>query len=374
MVMQRSTLGRATPALIIGAIGVAGAVWVSAEFWRHSTKLTRHLLGGQPPTLSTDRDLNELLRPYLYSRDHAVHFVDSSILPVSATTRRKTVHRVGTSTLKSIAVYEERLTGGLPIAFRSYLQDRMVLLLADRGENDRTGWSAIVASIAASIGRDDESVYARLRERAERYLSDRSLPTELRKARQLFDLYESVQPRPEELPFAVATEPGADRWNLLIRTAPHRTVDPDFGRVFAVHQIDGHRLIGEVRARVTSVYANLPLIRPWFAENVIDDAAQVPTEMQVRHFGDGAPLHIVPSSLVIFLGMDVTFEVSESTAHSAMAEASAKRLCCELRGSDLTLSLDPSGVVQAGTTLFRGRTMPGEPRLVAVVSKRRSVQ
>lgn len=365
-------LQHARAAVLAAGLFIAGAVgawWTGQEFLVSAKRLLSYLHSNKPPVISDDADLNRHLGLYLFDPNYSVHFINTGNASLAAPLRRKTVQHLGTTVLRDQPQYDER-NASLPVAFRAYLLDRLSLLGLGLQPREKATWISIVDQVEDSLGRTSSNDYAEARIRAEAFLQNSKLPSELKKAQNLFRLYEN-NPHPGDQSFFVGTQPGADRFDFLILSAPSTSTTIVLDRAFHLSIVGNGESLGMSKARISRVFQDVPFLRPWFVEDLVDDNVKLLPEMKVKHFGNDGALRIVPTSLVLFLGLDIVFELSEPLKAEQLASAARDNLCCVLKSDDLSISLEPSSVRKIGELRYRGRTVASEPRVAAVISKRR---
>jgi hypothetical protein len=364
--VTKTFLIRGTAGALIAILLIIAVRWTGREFLAHAKTIIVYLADPASPKVSPDEELNYHLTRYVTS-SYSINLVDNAELSLSPATRRNTIQQLGSFGLRDQTDFEEG--GKLSDAVNSYLIDRLTLLGYGLSEKQKPDWARLVDNISGSLGRRSVNDYIEARDRAESFLGKQKLPDQVLKAHRLFETYE-IGPHPSDLTFFVGSDPDPETFPTLIASATSESLQATNRRQFHLYTVGGDRDLGQVQASLTKVFCDIRFIRHWLPENLLDDGIELPSDMATRHFGTAGSLRIVPVVMVVFVGLDVTFEINDVTASDVGAAIETNR-CCELRSSDLSLRLASSSIRKVGELKYRGRTESDDPRLVAVVSRRR---
>lgn len=354
--------------VVFGSV-IAGAIVLAAasDLRRHVSAVGDHLASSDTRWDSGDPELDAFIERYGHRADVAVSFVGLNAFSLSPENRNRTIHRLGSVALKDSRSFEER--GELAAGYREYLLDRFSILSYGMLDGDREEWLRIVGDLRAALGSQSVGEYVRARSAAEELMERGTVPVELRRAHQAMLRYEAGA-NPAEKSFLVGTDPGSRALNYMILTTPS-VVAPDSNvREMLVYEHGSEDSLGTAQVNISKVFAAAKLIRPWFSEALLDDLAPLPEESRVRSFGANGLLRVVPTEVVMHVGEDFVI-VPSSDSRQAIARAFKGGRCCRLEGDGQTFMVHSPTLLRIGAHSFRGRTTPSDPRIVAIVSRRR---
>lgn len=353
--------------IVVLILTLAGTWWTSREFRTHAEGIFAYLADPAVPRFSTDEQLNYHLARYGGDQSFALTLVENARMSLSPESRRNTIQRLGSFGLLDQTEFAQG--GRLSDAVNEYLVDRLTLLGNGLAENRRNGWALLVNGISRSLGRRSVEDYIEARSRAQWFLDQQRLPDQILKAHRIFETYE-IGPNPSDLTFFVGADPDPETFPTLITSATSESLLASDERTFQLYTVAGDTGFGDVRATMAEVFCDIRFLRPWLPENLLDDGIELTPEMATRHFGKTGSLRVVPVAMVVFVGLDVVFEIPETEAADVAASVETNR-CCELKSPGLTFRLAPSSLRKVGELRYRGRTEPDDPRLIALVSRRR---
>jgi hypothetical protein len=280
---------------------------------------------------------------------------------------RTTVQNIGSFALRDQAGFFQ--SGKLSDGVNDYIVDRLTLLGVGLNKSQQSSWSELVNSISKTLGRSSVSDYIEARDRAERYLEKQKLPDRILKARRIFEGYE-ITPNPSDLQFFVGTDPSPETFPTLITSTTSESLLPSDEQKFRLKTVAGDRDFGEVRVTTAKVFRDIRLIRPWLPDYLLDDGIDLPEGMATRHFGSNGSLRLVPVEMVVFVGLDVSVDIDDTKSADVTAAVQTNR-CCELQSPELNIRLATNSIRKVGEDRYRGRTEPADPKLVAIISRRR---
>lgn len=354
-------------AVAIG-VGVLAADWFGLEFASHSRALVTYLAAPPEMHVTSDDELNTHLARFASDTSYLVHDVSQLGLSLSEGQARDTIQRLGTVGLRDSIDFHEQ--GSLPDAVSEYVVGRLELLGMALGGAQRSSWFQLVDHIRGSLGRRDLVNYIDARRRAEEFLSTQRLPAQILKAKRLFENYESG-PFLAEAPFVVGSDPSPASFRSLIESVASHPLPLQEESDVTVAGIGSTTAAGQVHLSLGKVFADVHFVRPWFPDGLVDDGIDLSEAMKTQHFGATGNLRVVPAAMVVFAGMEATIEAPDDKLGMFIQEAVETGRCCELRSAQLTVRLTPTSVRKVGERRYMGRTDEDDPRLVALISRRR---